>query len=81
MELLTKQEVAQNVIDYYRKSKAELQQSVDSYDGKQGKGFICWRFLMNSAQTRKEQPASATVTADAAMDLDPAPSLSGNKRS
>jgi hypothetical protein len=81
MELLTKQEVAQNVIDYYRKSKAELQQSVDSYDGKQGKGFICWRFLMNAARTRKEQPASAAVTADAAMDLDPAPSLSGIKRS
>jgi hypothetical protein len=80
MELLAKQEVAQNVIDSYCRSRAELQQAVDSYDGKQGKGFICWRFLMN-ARLRKELPqATAAVTDDANMDLDTVPSFSGNKR-
>lgn len=47
MEVLTKHEVSQNVIDYYCNHKDLLQKALDSYDEKQGKGFICWRFLIN----------------------------------
>ena len=47
MEVLSKQEVAQNVMSYFSKNKDLLQRALDSYDEQQGKGFICWRFLMN----------------------------------
>jgi hypothetical protein len=49
LEMLTKHEVAQNVMDYYCNHKVTLQHGLDTYDEKQGKGFICWRFLMNEA--------------------------------
>jgi hypothetical protein len=49
MEVLSKQEVAQNVLDYYLHHKDQLQTSLKAYGGAQGKGFICWRFLMNEA--------------------------------
>jgi hypothetical protein len=49
LEMLTKHEVAQNVMDYYCNHKVTLQRGLDTYDEKQGKGFICWRFLMNEA--------------------------------
>lgn len=77
MELLAKQEVAQNVIDYFCKSKTELQQAAESYDSKQGKGFVCWRFLMN-ARIRQAQVA-AQKDAEA-MDVDMLQSSSGSKR-
>lgn len=47
MEVLSKHEVSQNVIDYYCNHKDLLQKALDSYDERQGKGFICWRFLIN----------------------------------
>jgi len=47
MEVLSKQEVAQNVIEYYCKHREILQRGLETYDEKQGKGFVCWRFLMN----------------------------------
>jgi hypothetical protein len=47
MEVLSKHEVSQNVIDYYCNHKDLLQRALESYDEKQGKGFICWRFLIN----------------------------------
>jgi len=47
MEVLSKQEVAQNVIDYYCRNPELLQQALDGYDEQQGQGFICWRFLIN----------------------------------
>eukprot|EP00980_Cylindrotheca_fusiformis_P003809 scaffold839_cov138-Cylindrotheca_fusiformis.AAC.4 len=47
MEVLSKHEVSQNVIDYYCHHKDLLQRALESYDEKQGKGFICWRFLIN----------------------------------
>ena len=47
MEVLSKQEVAQNVISYFCKNRDLLQRALDGYDEQQGKGFICWRFLMN----------------------------------
>ena len=45
MEVLSKQEVAQNVLDYYVNRKEKLQQGVQRFDEAQGKGFICWRFI------------------------------------
>jgi len=47
MEVLSKQEIAQNVLDYYCKHKKKLLSGLEKYNEKQGKGFICWRFLMN----------------------------------
>jgi len=49
LDALSKQEVAQNVITYYCKHKDKLQHCLDHYDEKQGKGFVCWRFLMNQS--------------------------------
>ena len=45
LEVLSKQEVAQNVLEYYVYHKEKLQRSLESYSEAQGKGFICWRFL------------------------------------
>ena len=47
LDALSKQEVAQNVITYYCNHKDELDKCLEQYDEKQGKGFICWRFLFN----------------------------------
>jgi len=49
MEVLSKQEVAQNVLDYYVNHKQTLQDSLAGYSEEQGKGFICWRFLMKDS--------------------------------
>ena len=49
MEVLSKHEVAQNVLDYYVNHKQKLQDSLANYGEEQGKGFICWRFLMKEA--------------------------------
>lgn len=49
LDALSKQEVAQNVITYYCNHKETLERCLEKYDEKQGKGFICWRFLMNQA--------------------------------
>lgn len=59
MELLSKHEVAQNVLDYYRDHKQTLQRGLSSYDEKQGKGFVCWRFLIN--ETAKAMAAAAAA--------------------
>ena len=50
MELLSKQEVAQNVLEYYVYHKEKLQRSLESYSEAQGKGFICWRFIHERRQ-------------------------------
>ncbi len=47
MDVLSKQEVAQNVLDYYCRHKGTIQKGLEGYDEKQGKGFVCWRFLIN----------------------------------
>lgn len=47
MEVLSKQEVAQNVMDYFCTNRELLQSALDGYDEQQGRGFICWRFLIN----------------------------------
>jgi hypothetical protein len=57
MDVLTKHEVAQNVIEYYCNHKEKLQRALESYDESQGKGFVCWRFLMH--ETAKTAAAQA----------------------
>lgn len=47
LEVLSKQEVAQNVIEYYCNHKEALQRGLESYDESKGTGFLCWRFFMN----------------------------------
>eukprot|EP00535_Pseudo-nitzschia_heimii_P012412 CAMPEP_0197198710 /NCGR_PEP_ID=MMETSP1423-20130617/33509_1 /TAXON_ID=476441 /ORGANISM="Pseudo-nitzschia heimii, Strain UNC1101" /LENGTH=1031 /DNA_ID=CAMNT_0042652545 /DNA_START=1648 /DNA_END=4743 /DNA_ORIENTATION=- len=47
MDALSKQEVAQNVLDYYSRHKNTIQRGLEGYNERQGKGFICWRFLIN----------------------------------
>ena len=49
MEVLSKQEVALNVMEYYCKHRSILHRGLETYDEKQGKGFVCWRFLMNES--------------------------------
>lgn len=56
LEVLSKSEVAQNVIDYYCTQKETLQRGLDSYNELQGKGFVCWRFVIN--ETAKAMAAA-----------------------
>ena len=53
MEVLSKQEVAQNVLEYYVRHKAQLQSSLATYSETQGQGFVCWRFLMANEAVKK----------------------------
>ena len=59
MEVLSKQEVAQNVLDYYVHHKETLQRGVQTYSEAQGKGFICWRFVNEHRQQPPAAPAAA----------------------
>ena len=61
MEVLSKQEVAQNVIEYFCDRRDKLQSGLDTYGEGQGKGFVCWRFLMN--ETAKTAAAAAAEDA------------------
>ena len=54
LDALSKQEVAQNVITYYCEHKDRLERCLQLYNEKQGKGFICWRFLMNQSVIQDE---------------------------
>ena len=45
LAVLSKAEVAHNVLDYYCHQKEKLQRGVQGYSESQGKGFICWRFI------------------------------------
>ena len=56
MDVLSRQEVAQNVLEYYENNKSTLVHGLQTYQEKQGKGFICWRFLMNEAAKRSAAP-------------------------
>ena len=58
MEQLSKQEVAHNVLDYYQHNKEKLQLGLENYSEAQGKGFICWRFLMNPVSTSRASSAN-----------------------
>eukprot|EP00937_MAST-01D_sp_MAST-1D-sp2_P002830 g2830.t1 len=46
MELLSKQEVAANALEYYARHRDKLRRGLEGYGEQQGKGFVCWRFLM-----------------------------------
>jgi hypothetical protein len=67
MEVISKQEVAQNVLSYYVRHKHKLQDSLASYSEAQGKGFICWRFLMNEA-VKAEKALSRSGSRDNGLD-------------
>jgi hypothetical protein len=67
LDALSKQEVAQNVITYYCNHKGKLEECLRLYDEKQGKGFICWRFLMHQIAT-DEVVADAAINKKATMD-------------
>lgn len=54
LDALSKQEVAQNVLTYYCDHREKLEKCLQQYDEKQGKGFICWRFLINQATMSDE---------------------------
>jgi len=45
MDVLSKQEVAQNVVEYYVNHRERLQRGVEGYSEAQGRGFVCWRFI------------------------------------
>ena len=62
MEILSRQEVAANVLDYYARHRDKLRTSLDNYSETQGKGFICWRFLMKQ---QYQKPAAAGAQAQA----------------
>ena len=62
MEILSRQEVAANVLDYYARHRDKLRTSLDNYSETQGKGFICWRFLMKQ---QHQKPAAAGAQAQA----------------
>ena len=59
METLSKQEVAHNVLEYYLNNREILQHALRNYGEVQGKGFICWRFLMNQATRLKSEPPTS----------------------
>ncbi|CAE8670279.1 unnamed protein product [Polarella glacialis] len=53
MEALSKQEVAQTVMDHYVHHKEKLQRGLQRYSETQGKGFICWRFIQDCPDNSK----------------------------
>ena len=52
---------AQNVMDYYMTQRDKLRRGVQSYSEAQGKGFVCWRFLMNQAVKAAQAAAAAAA--------------------
>ena len=66
MEVLSKQEVAHNVLEYYVRHKAKLESCLRAYNGAQGEGFVCWRFLMageamKASRSIKEKESQAQM--------------------
>ena len=83
MEVLSKQEVAHNVLDYYCHSKDKLQRGLDAYSEKQGKGFVCWRFLLREIEAAAVLPSAASVDMGSESDASslsdaPVASTTGN---
>jgi len=64
MDVLSKQEVAQNVLDYYSENKETIQRGLDSYTEKQGKGFVCWRFLINETAKAMAKESDMNISDD-----------------
>lgn len=81
MDILSKQEVAQNVLDYYCRYKETIQRGLESYNEKQGKGFVCWRFLINETAKAMNQSKAGDKDAEMETKEDDTDSLpSGMKR-
>merc|ERR1712113_1368367 len=59
MEVLSKHEVAQTVMDQYVHHKEQLQRRLQTYSEKQGKGCICWRFI-HDCHDKLEQDTSGS---------------------
>ena len=72
MEVLSKQEVAQNVMDYYVNHKEKLEQALQGYNETQGKGFICWRFINDHRTQRRRSRDKGTPTSPRS------PAITGN---
>ena len=67
MEVLSKSEVAQNVIEYYVNRRDQLQRRLDHYNEAQGKGFVCWRFIHEMrSQTSSLAPSRLSSSVDLA---------------
>ena len=58
-QVLSKHEVAQNVLEYYVKRKEKLERGLSNYSEAQGKGFICWRFIEEARQASSPELAAA----------------------
>ena len=71
MEVLSKQEVALNVMEYFCKHRPILHRGLETYDEKQGKGFVCWRFLMN--ESVKMAAAAQAANDGAGKRISPSP--------
>ena len=62
METLSKQEVAQNVLEYYVHRRDALQHALDTYSEAQGKGFVCWRFIHERSRSTGPSPSPSSLT-------------------
>jgi len=73
MEVLSKQEVAQNVMDYYINQKEKLQSSLEHYGEAQGKGFICWRFIherRGAREAKRNEPMASLFLESELCEID-----------
>lgn len=61
MEILSKHEVAQNVLDYYVNHRDKLERGLRGYTEAQGQGFVCWRFLIHQEEGEKRAEKRCAV--------------------
>lgn len=81
MDVLSKQEVAQSVLDYYCENKDIIQRGLKTYTEKQGKGFVCWRFLINETAKAMAKESKYSSDSNSSMSNDEIESVtSGSKR-
>lgn len=81
MDVLSKQEVAQNVLDYYCRHKETIQRGLEGYNERQGKGFVCWRFLINETAKAMAKDLKSSSDANDGMDMDILPGGMKRRRS
>jgi len=77
MEYLSRHEVAQNVLDHYCNNRETLEVGLKKYDEKQGKGFVCWRFLVNEtskAAARMAEDSNDSMDTGDEMEMEPSSS-------
>ena len=61
-QVLSKHEVAQNVLEYYVKRKEKLERGLSNYSEAQGKGFVCWRFIHERSRSTGPSPSPSSLT-------------------